>query len=145
VSSAETGKHGPDRDADSARVVYHTTVNLEAAPTTPSLDLYQPTFPLSEADYLRLTQASPAFAAIGSVFVTFGLTYILPIAVKVLDAEPKLRTWPKADLYIAGGCILLGIICMVLSYWFSSARRDVFRRIRNHFRDNPGHHRVSRS
>ncbi len=62
--------------------VYHQTVVLPAPPTTPSLLLYQPAFPLSEADYLRLTQASPFFAAVGGVFVSFGLSYVPRIVVK---------------------------------------------------------------
>ena len=116
---------------------------LPAPPTTPSLLLYQPAFPLSEADYLRLTQASPFFAAVGSALVSFGLSYVLPIVGKALDTDPKATTWPIVDIYIGGGCILLGVVSLVLSYWRGRARQNVLTNIRTHFENNPVHHEVS--
>lgn len=90
VNSPASGGPPPEQHVSPPQTqVYHQTVVLPAPPTTPSLLLYQPAFPLSEADYLRLTQASPFFAAVGGVLVSFGLSYVLPIVVKALDTDPK--------------------------------------------------------
>lgn len=146
VDSAANGGPPPAQPTGPAQPqVYHQTVVLSAPPTEPSLLLYQPAFPLSEADYLRLTQASPFFAAVGGVLLSFGLSYILPIVVKALDTDPKARSWPMGEIYVAVCCMLLGGLSLALSYWAGTARRNVLSRIRNHFRDNPGRHQVSRT
>ena len=89
---------------------------------------------LSEADFLRLKQSSPALTGVGGAILAFGLSYSLPLGVNwILEQSGP----SKGDLIVAGVTILLGFGCLVVGLLFSRARRRVMKRIDEHFEHNP--------
>ena len=114
------------------------TIEAVAPQVAPSLDLFQPTYPLSEQNFMRLRKTSPALAAIGGTVFSFGLSYGLPIAVKVFRERAGDRVWPIADVWIVVILMTFGGVTMLAGLLFSIERFRVIRAIRAHFRTNPG-------
>lgn len=113
---------------------------LPAGRVPPSVGLYQPTFPLTEADFLRLQKSSPALSAIGGTVLAFGLSYGLPGLLTTWRIKPDERNWLDDDLMIAGTFVLLGLLFLGLGVLFSRERFQLMKRIRTHFTLNPGQH-----
>ena len=119
-------------------------VEFQVAPAEPHHGLYQPYFPLSEADFLRLESRARWPSVSGAALLAFGLTQGLPIlnlAVrKQLPGDLSLARWllPLVAVIIGGSLIALGLT-------LSKDRRRVRRTIREHFTKNPGEAVVRRS
>ncbi len=111
------------------------TVVVADAPTAPVHGLFQPYFPLSHADFLRLQSTSKLLNGLGAGVITFGFTYGLPLFITQLQSGPKMQS---RDWWIFGGGLLLGIACLVIARVVSSQRLTVVRRIEKHFKENPG-------
>ena len=115
--------------------VLHQTVVVADAPTAPVHGLFQPYFPLSQVDFLRLQGTSNLLDGLGAGVITFAFTYGLPLFMTQLRSGPKMQT---VDWWITGGGILLGIALLIVARVVSSHRRAVLKRIEQHFADNPG-------
>lgn len=118
------------------------TIEATATQVTPSFGLYQPSFPLTDGDFERLQKVSPALTAIGGSVLSFGLSYGIPVFVKVFRVASDKRAWPVDDLYISGGLCLLGVVLLLAARFFSRERYRVMRKIRDHFKQNPGQHEI---
>lgn len=115
--------------------VQHQTVVVADAPTAPVHGLFQPYFPLSHADFLRLQSTSNLWDGLGAGIITFAFTYGLPLFVTQLQSGPKMQA---RDWWIVGGAIVGGIVCLVIARIVSSQRRAVLKGIEQHFTENPG-------
>ena len=124
------------------------SIEVGGATVSPIPGLYQPAFPLGEADFLRLTLSSPWLTSAGAAVLSFGLSYALPLVVQLL-LELRAGTkstigveswWISVALLVAGAALLIG------GLFFSRERRKVFKRIQAHFDTNPAElaHRVRR-
>lgn len=118
------------------------TNELPAGRVTPSLGLYQATFPLSEADFMRLQKSSPAMSAVGGAVLAFGISYALPVVVRLLKLDSSQRDWSQDDLWIGGVIATVGLIFLAMGLLYSRDRNRLMKRIREHFAQNPGHHEV---
>ena len=103
--------------------------------TFPAHGLFQSSFDLSDADFLRLQQPNPITLAVGSAILSFALSYGLPLVAKLFfdDKNPPSRL----EWIITGLLALIGLIIVVLSWWLSPTRRKVIKRITKHFEDHP--------
>ena len=109
-------------------------IKVEVDSVVPSHGLYQPSFNLSEADYLRLKQSSPALTGVGGAILAFGLSFSLPLGVNWIFEHSVPST---GDLIVAGVTVLLGAGCLVVGLLYSRERRRVKKRIDEHFENNP--------
>ena len=125
---------GPPAQPQQGQVLHQTVVVADAA-TAPVHGLFQPYFPLSHVDFVRLQGTSNLFDGLGAGVITFAFTYGLPLFVTQLQAGPKMQT---RDWWIVGGGIVAGIVLIVIARVVSSHRRAVLKRIEKHFTDNPG-------
>src|SRR5713226_9519485 len=115
--------------------VQHQTVVVADTPTAPVHGLFQPYFPLSHAELLRLQSTSTLWNGLGASIITVAFTYGLRLLVAQLQSGPKMES---RDWWITGGGIVIGVVCLVIARIVSSPRRAVLRRIEKHFADNPG-------
>ena len=103
----------------------------------PSLVLYQPCYPISEADFLRLQQASPVLASISGGLLSFGCAYALPLVVQVIR-KAEGRAMPEAtDWWVVGAIFAIGLGFGVASILMSRERRKLLKAMRLHFLGNP--------
>lgn len=122
-----------------------TTVTVVASDLEPSIGLFQPSFPLTEANFLRMKQTSPVLTSAAGAIIAFGLSYFLPVLIRTLRAPSKDRTWPVDDLMVSGVCLVIGGLLLVFAYFASKGRRRVLRAIEGHFESHPGQHEVRTS
>ena len=115
------------------RTITHT-LRVTGGRTEPAHGLYQPSFSLGEADFLRLKQASPVLAAIGGSILSFGLVYALPILANYLVKKTPID---KIEAWISSGTIIVGSLFVLASVLVSRERRKVLRRVKEHFENNP--------
>ena|SRR5687767_11420473 len=120
--------------------VLRETVHVEPRAAVPSVGLFQPFFALSEADYLRLKSPDTLLYGIGTGVTTFGLSYALPTLVPLVlnFLRPTNTNVSFPDLFVGLGVMVLGLICGLIAHLRSGERRRVFKRIEQHFRENPG-------
>ena len=115
------------------------TVEVDGVTSAPSHGLFQPSFPLCEADYLRLQESRPVVAALGGAVLSFALTYGLPRIVAHYQAtEAAPSPLSDTDVWITVIALVVGILLLGASRLMSSAKREVKKRIEQHFSDNPG-------
>ena len=119
---------------------FNQPINVDVQETLPTHGLFQPYFPLSEADYLRLKIRSSVLTGLGAGILTFGISYILPKAVSYLRALLTNQTYDISytDVWIGTICIVIGGLLILWGFLFSRDKRNVMKRIKIHFRENPG-------
>lgn len=106
--------------------------------TTPSVGLFQPTYPLTEVDFVNLQRSSPLLAAVGGAVTSFGLSTLLPLGAKLFEQAASERDFLTLELKVSYVTVVVGLAFLGLSFFVSSPRRSVLAKIRSHFRDNPG-------
>lgn len=111
------------------------SIRVEGGTVPPSHGLYQPSFNLSEADYLRLKSTSPTLMAAGAAVLSFGASYALPLVVRVILRDTN--RVQASEWWVAGITIVLGSLILVAGLLYSGERRSVLRRIDSHFKNNP--------
>jgi amino acid permease len=129
---------------DGKTVVRDKTFNqtftvVNSVSTTPSVGLFQPCFPLSEADFIKMSKTSNTLTALGGGIFSYSVSYALP---KVIDAYKnnlaKSVDLATTDIYIISVTLVIGVALFIASYYFSSDKRNVIKKIKNHFIENPG-------
>lgn len=112
---------------------------VNSVSTTPSVGLYQPCFPLSEADFMKMSKTSNTLSALGGAFFSYSVSYALP---KVIDAyksnADKLTVIATTDIYIISITFVVGVALFIARDYCSSDKRKVVSKIKNHFIENPG-------
>jgi hypothetical protein len=122
---------------------FTTTQVVNDVIVEPSVGLYQPVYPLTEAEFMKLRQSSMVFSAIAGSLISFGLAYALPLLVNHALSDPKTRAPLKqADLWVAGLTIAVGLVLLGASFTASTERRSLLTRIKKHFSENPGQHEI---
>lgn len=125
----------PQQNKDISGKNFYRTVEVEKPEAEPAVGLFQPWYPLSEADFLRLQKSSSIFAGLGGAVSTFGVSFILPkIASNLSENGTPLQ---GQDLLIAAIALIVGIAFIVCSFTLSRERRGVRKKIRKHFQSNP--------
>jgi hypothetical protein len=111
---------------------------VEEGLATPSHGLFQPYYPLSEADYLRLKGTGILYGLGGGVF-GFGLTYLLPIVIPYFLALIRHQGYKLSplDLSVGLGISVVGLIMIGMGKVMSGDKRKVLKSIDEHFSDNP--------
>jgi len=135
------GRHMPEGNQNQLieNRQFDKTLTIGDVSTPPSQGLFQPSYALSEADYLRLKQPSRILAGVGGVVLSFSLTYSLPKIVTSLNTSGgKSVPIEGPDLWISSISFTLGLGLIVVSYFFSGERRRVMKKIKKHFQENPG-------
>ena len=122
---------------------FTTTQVVAGALITPSVGLYQPVYPMTEVEFVKLRQSNPVLSATAGAVISFGLAYALPLLVNYLLADPSSRDPVKrADVWVASISVGFGMILLFLSFGFSAERRKVLKRMKKHFEENPGQHEI---
>lgn len=106
----------------------------------PSADLFQLSYSLSEANFLRLTSGHPTLLAAGAALLGLGLTSGAPILVNrlwLLDGGQSWRVADTAELIAAAVFLVLGATLSLWGTVWSRERSSLLRSIRKHFADNP--------
>jgi hypothetical protein len=111
------------------------SIRVEGGTLPPSHGLYQPSFNLSEADYLRLKSSSPTLMAAGAAVLSFGISYALPLVVRVFLRDPV--AVKPSEWWVAGIAVGLGALLLLGGLLYSRERRSLLRRIDSHFKNNP--------
>lgn len=115
---------------------FNQPVQVDAVPAPPSLVLYQPCFPMSEADFLRLQQSDSLLAGLGGAGLTYGVSEGLPILGQLIRGTATLNiTGPILLPLIA---FLAGAVLLIWSVMNAKGKRTVMGKIRRHFAANPG-------
>lgn len=107
------------------------------AQTSPMPGIVLPQFRLTHAEFMTLLTPSRLWTSVGSVLCTFALAYALPRVTDLVGSGTKI---PPRDWWIIGVILTLGAACFVVSLiaFLSSERRALLKRIKKHFKDNPG-------
>lgn len=115
------------------------SIEVSGATVSPIPGLYQPAFPLGEADFLRLRLSSPWLTSAGAAVLSFGLSYALPLAVQVFleRRAGKTTTIAVESWWISGALLAAGVALLIGGLVFSRERRRVLKRIQAHFETNP--------
>lgn len=114
---------------------FNQPLEVEGGEVAPSYGLFQPCYPLSEADFLRLQKSNSVMAALGGGLTSFALTLGLPLLVAYVrtpSVAPSI-----AEVVVVATSLLVGVILLGLASHFSSDRRRIMKKVDEHFRDNP--------
>ncbi|HUG02095.1 MAG TPA: hypothetical protein VML95_09525 [Longimicrobiales bacterium] len=123
----------PDRLIANRR--FNQPLEVEGGEVAPSYGLFQPCYPLSEADFLRLQKSNSVMAAIGGGLTSFALTLGLPLLVAYLRQPSTVPSVP--EMVIVAISLVTGLLLLGLATHFSSDRRSIMKKVNEHFRDNP--------
>lgn len=122
-----------------ANQTFTTTQVVSGGLVAPSVGLYQPVYPLTETEFMRLRQSSPVLTSVAGAVISFGLVYFLPLVVaRFLRSAP----FRSEDIWVSGISLGAGILILLLSFFVSSDRRTIVAKIKKHFADNPGQHEI---
>lgn len=116
------------------------TRTFTVSQSIPSAGLFQLSYSLSEANFLRLTSGNPTLLAVGAALLGLGLTSGAPILVSQLWLVDGGQRWPgvdTAELIAATVFIVLGATLSLWGTLWSQERSGLVRSIRKHFADNP--------
>src|SRR5258705_9917386 len=96
--------------------------------------IFQPSYQLTEAEFMNVQAPSIFWVSLGSVLSTFAIGS----ALDKLDDLMKHVITIKGLLFPQGLILLLGLACIGLSGILSRKRRNAVKTIERFFRDNPG-------
>lgn len=107
--------------------------------SVPSAGLFQLSYSLSEANFLRLTSGNPTLLAVGAALLGLGLTSGAPVLVTqwLVDGGQRWRGTDTAELFAAAVFLVLGSTLSLWGTLWSRERSSLVRSIRKHFADNP--------
>lgn len=123
---------------------FHQTVDVASTPAAPSYGLFQPYFPLTEADYLRMKAPQSVLYGAAAGILAFGVTYLLsPLTALVVSwIWPGSPTPSTTNLIMGAGILLVGLLVLWAAHSRSSERRTVMENIKQHFEENPGENAI---
>jgi len=107
---------------------------LAQAEVQPVPGIFQPSYQLTEAEFMHVRQPSVFWTTFGSALFTFGAGYALDKGYDLSKAGVRIT---DGDYWPAVVMIVLGVICFGLSGILSRERRAVMKRIRQFFKQNP--------
>jgi hypothetical protein len=123
-------------DLPPGQVRHETIIVPEADAEAPAvLGIFQPSFPLTNAEFVTIQSPSRFWTGLGRVLLTFSVVYALPKVIGLIRSGTKIDA---ADWWIIGVIFALGLVCFGVSWIFSSERRAVLNSIKQFFKDNPG-------
>jgi hypothetical protein len=108
-----------------------------SAASLPRHAIFQRPFDLTQADFLRLKQFDPVFAAAGGAALSFSLTFGLPLLVRWQFEIPGVGPPSKYEWWIFGLSSGIGLLLLVVGLLVPGQRRAVLKKIKKHFKDNP--------
>ncbi len=118
---------------------FDVTFSRTVAKTNPTHGLFQPYYDLSEVDFRTLRQSSPVLTTVGAPITGFSLSYLLPLTVEYFRNPVKNRQpFLTAPVWAGIAVLTFGVAVLVLGLFASRERFRLLRRIRDHFRNNPG-------
>jgi len=115
---------------------FDKTVQVSNVESQPDHGLFQPWYPLSEADFLRLWQSNSLLATLGGATMTFGISYIAPKLVNYCTGVSGAALRDQ-EILLAAIAVLVGAALMVGSIVFSRGRRKIRSKIKKHFANYP--------
>jgi hypothetical protein len=113
------------------------TLVIPLVGSEPDAGIYQPSFPMTEADFLRLGKSNSVLTALGGAVLMFGLQVLLPLMLEYVRSQ-NATLIVTADLAVGVIAFLVGMTLLIIGFAFSRDRRQVLKKIRKHFRDYPG-------
>jgi hypothetical protein len=126
---------GQPQQPPPGQVQHHTVVVSPAAAEVPPIPgIFQPSYQLTQVEFMAIQSPSGLLNGLGSVFATFAIGYALP---KLVDLIDKGGRFVLHDFRVAGAILTVGLACFGGSWVFSGDRRAVLKRIKQHFKENP--------
>lgn len=138
TSSAHSRMSGTPLTEEITNREFTEPVRVEPARVQPSLGLYQPCYPITEADYLRLKHANSALAGVGGAALSFAVSEGFPLIAKVMRGEITIESLTAIQIILPATALVVGGVLVIMSATLGSGKREVMKRIKQHFANNPG-------
>jgi hypothetical protein len=119
----------------------HTTVPLSAPEVAPNPLIFyqQATYPLNVSEFQTLTKSGESWLkTVGIAIAAFAIAQLLPFALKAYKNPHVSTDWITDESKFDAGLLFVGLLMIVIGAVVSLERWMCKRRIRQHYKANPG-------
>jgi hypothetical protein len=119
----------------------HTTVPIAAPVVAPNPLIFyqQATYPLNEGEFRTLTKSGESWLkTFGIALAAFAVSQLLPFAMKAYKNPHTSTDWMTDESKLDVALLFVGLLMILLGAAFSHDKWKCKRRIRLHYKANPG-------